>query len=92
MEYSIVGEILNVLCSYDTNVPDELMGALRAWKKFFVNNLDTILDSNVIASAFGPQHVGELDKPLLVLEPWDTAAMLLDNEAKYFYNQTLDQA
>ena len=92
LEYSIVGEILNVLCSYDTNVPDELMGALRAWKKFFVNNLDTILDSNVIASAFGPQHVGELDKPLLVLEPWDTAAMLLDNEAKYFYNQTLDQA
>jgi len=91
LEYGIVGEILNVLCHHDTNVPDELFGALRAWKTFFANNLGTILNSNVISSAFGPQYVSELDRPLLVLESWDTAAILFDNEAKYFYNQTLDK-
>lgn len=91
LEYSVVGEILNVLCNHDTNVPDELLGALRAWKKFFANNLDTILHSSIVSSAFGPQYVGELDKPLLLLEPRNTAAMLLDAEAKYFYNQTLDK-
>ena len=79
LHYSIVGEIVLSLSSRSTILPDELLWALEAWKSFFKNNLNTILDDNVI-SVFGNQAQADLVKYSPKLEPWENAAALLDRE------------
>jgi len=90
--YSIVWEIVNSLASHDSNPPDELLGALWAWKDFFKNNIDTILQPSIISSTFGgPQYIHDFNKYSPFLESWDTAAVLLDREDSIMYMQTLDK-
>lgn len=93
--YSIVGEILRTLAPDDTQVPDELLGALWAWKDFFKVNIDTILSDWMVndPAFFGSQYAREFDtmkeKPPLLVSRWE-AAVLLDRKDSATHINTLD--
>ncbi len=95
IHYSIVGEILNVLAPGETQVPDELMGALGAWKNFFIKNIDTVLSNNIVndSACFGPQYAREFDaiqKSPPQLVDWKEASFLLDKKDGNTNINTLD--
>ncbi|MEI7919479.1 MAG: hypothetical protein WCH65_04715 [bacterium] len=89
MYYGIVGEIVESL-SHNATPPDELTDALNAWKDFFKNNMTTILQSDVV-SVFGPQAKSDVEKYTPKLEPWETAARLLDREDKQMYMYSISR-
>ena len=84
--YSIVGEIINHSASNNANPPIELLWALWAWKDFFKDNLDTILQPDVITSCFGgAQYKYDYDKSQATLEPRETSWFILDREESSVY-------
>lgn len=86
--YSIVGEIISSLASNNANPPEELKWALWAWKNFFKENIDTILEPDVITSCFGgAQYQADYEKSKAQLESRETSSLLLDREdsAMYMY-------
>lgn len=87
--YGIVGEIVESL-SRGATPPDELTDALNAWKDFFKNNMTTILQSDVV-SVFGPQAKSDVEKYTPKLEPWESAARLLDREDKQMYMYSISR-
>ncbi|MCX6823849.1 MAG: hypothetical protein NT085_01880 [candidate division SR1 bacterium] len=90
--YSVVGEIIGSVASHDAHMPEELEGALNAWKEFFKSNLNTILRPSVIAATFGNQYktdVEKLSKDKPELYSWEDASLLLDKQDSNMYIATL---
>lgn len=83
LRYSIVWEILSSLGSNNSNPPEELKWALSAWKDFFENNIDNILQPDVVVSCFGgSQYKIDYDNSQPQLEPRESCVNLLDRDLK----------
>ena len=90
--YSVVWEILNSLGWNEASPPDELIGALWAWKLFFQNNLESILQSEVITSCFGwSQYLDEYNKITPKLKDRALAIPLLDKDENQLLLQSSNQ-
>lgn len=84
--YSVVWEIVNSLAWNNANPPEELKWALWAWKDFFKNNINTILEPEVITSCFGgAQYKADYDKSEAILSPRESSWYLLDREESNMY-------
>jgi len=84
--YSIVWEIVSVLAPNNASPPDQLEWALWAWKNFFRDNLDTILQPSMLMGSFGgASYKDDYNTAQPKLEPRGNCINLLDRDLKQAY-------
>lgn len=82
--YSIVGQVCHSFGR--VSIPDEFHDALFAWKDFFKNNLDMILQPSILTTSFGwASYKQDYDKYNPKLEPRESCANLLDRDLRQAY-------
>ncbi|AHB41745.1 hypothetical protein P148_SR1C00001G0958 [candidate division SR1 bacterium RAAC1_SR1_1] len=85
--YVTVGNI--VKNSGNGQAPDELINGLEAFKDFFKNNLNTILESDVIEQSLGSMYLEAKNKGAFEVGPWEEYVDLTKN--KFFIGRSKEE-